>query len=291
MDVTVGQLEALLSVDEHRSFTRAADALNLTQSAVSRAIATLEKQLGRQLVHRSPRGATLTRAGREVADHGASIIARLSMIEALADSSEPPQLRVGAVGSAMARLVPQTLERLRRDHPGLRVLTVEGDDDELSAWLDAGTIDMSISTIDHIGTNPTTTLEDQFVAAVPHDHRLTRDDRIDLADLSAAGIVDPGGTCGPLLAHQFEDHGALWRPDHTVRGTSTALAMVAHGITAAIVPAMAVPDPLPEGVALRGLRPPLHRRLYVRHEPHNKYATELARLLDTANSVLAERFL
>ena len=70
VDLTVGHIQALLAVDEHGSFTRAAGALGLTQSAVSRTIAALEHRLGGRLIHRGLDGASLTALGRQVAEHG-----------------------------------------------------------------------------------------------------------------------------------------------------------------------------------------------------------------------------
>ena len=84
MDLTVGHIQALLAVDEHGSFTRAAGALGLTQSAVSRTIAALEHRLCGRLIHRGPDGASLTALGRQVAEHSHAVIGHLRAIEALA---------------------------------------------------------------------------------------------------------------------------------------------------------------------------------------------------------------
>jgi DNA-binding transcriptional LysR family regulator len=118
----------------------------VTQSAVSRAIAALERRLGGPLVHRGPDGASLTALGRQVAEHARAVIEHLHTIETLGRNQDAPQLRVGAVASALVRLVPDALARLRRDWPAGRVLTVHGEDDELAAWLAADTIDLAVTT-------------------------------------------------------------------------------------------------------------------------------------------------
>lgn len=282
MDLTVGHIQALLAVDEHGGFTRAAGALGLTQSAVSRAVAALEHRLGGRLIHRGPGGASLTALGRQVAEHGHAIAGQLRAIEDLARRDDSPGLRVGAVASALVGLVPAALDRLRAEWPELDVLTVQGDDDELTGWLAEATIDLAVTTTPVPGLEPAGVLADEFLAALPRHHRLSGADRITLADLAAAGVADPGGTCGPLLADGFAEHGVRWRPDHTVRDVGTVIAMVSAGITAGVVPALAAPRPAPRGVALLRLDPPLHRTLYVHSRPENPHADTLAALLAPA---------
>ncbi|MBF8194705.1 LysR family transcriptional regulator, partial [Nonomuraea sp. K274] len=146
MEIGIGHVEALLAIDEHGSFTRAGEALGLTQSAVSRAIAALERRLAAPVVHRGQAGASLTALGREAAAHGRAAVEHLHAIEALADREPLPRLRVGAVSSALVRLVPQTLVRLGQEPPAL---VVQGEDDELASWLATGTIDLAITTTPH----------------------------------------------------------------------------------------------------------------------------------------------
>ncbi|WP_020672130.1 LysR family transcriptional regulator [Amycolatopsis nigrescens] len=285
MDLTVAHLQALLAVEEHGSFTRAAGALGLTQSAVSRTIAAVERRFGRKLVHRGPGGASLTALGRQVAEHGHAVVGRLRAIDALAQRRDEPRLRVGAVASALVRLVPAALDRLRADWPELDVLTARGDDDELADWLAADTIDFAVTTVRIPGSRPAGVVTDEFLAVLPRRHRLGYADRVGLADLAGAGVADPGGTCGPLLAARFAEQGVSWRPDHTVRDVSTVLAMVAAGITAGVVPALAAPVPAVSKVVLRPLDPPVHRSLYLYRAPGNRYAKSMVGMLAGSGSL------
>jgi DNA-binding transcriptional LysR family regulator len=280
VDLTIGHIRAALAVDEHGSFTRAAAALGLTQSAVSRTIATVERRLGGRLIQRSPGGAALTALGRQVAEHGHAVIGHLRAIETLAQRNDgSPRLRVGAVSSALTRLVPAALAHLRAEWPELDVLTVHGDDDELAVWLAATTIDLAVTTARIPAAAPVAEFTDEFLAALPSHHKLSRTGRVALADLVSAGVADPGGTCGPLLAARCAEHGVAWQPDHTVRDVPTVIAMVAAGITAGVIPALAAPEPIPRGVALLPLQPPLHRTLYIHHQPGNQHAEALTALL------------
>ncbi|TCP53986.1 DNA-binding transcriptional LysR family regulator [Tamaricihabitans halophyticus] len=282
--MTITHLEALLAIAEHGSFTRAAQSLGRTQSAVSRAIAGLEHQLGAPVIHRGTDGAVLTELGQQAARHGKLAMHELHAIESLAMRANAPRLRVGAIASALPRLVPEATSALHRSWPHATVWTVQGDDDELADWLAEETIDLAITSQPRTAdpAEAQLSLLDEFLAVVPHQHPLAQSERVPLAALTAAGVADPGGTCGPQLAAGFAANGVPWQPDHLVRDVSTVLAMAKAGITAGVVPALAVPRQPPPGVALRPLDPVLHRQLYVRYPANQREATEFALLLERA---------
>src|ERR1700742_2044382 len=86
MDFDPTLLRALIAVKEAGSFTRAAERLYLTQSAVSHQIRRLEEQVGRPLLYRTTRRVTLTEDGNEFAHHAEQILASL---DALAGRFQP----------------------------------------------------------------------------------------------------------------------------------------------------------------------------------------------------------
>ncbi|WP_153348583.1 LysR family transcriptional regulator [Nocardia aurantia] len=78
------QIECFLACDEHRSFTAAARALNLVQSAVSTSVAKLERELGARLFDRTPHALVLTEAGRAMLDPARSMLrARRDVVDAI----------------------------------------------------------------------------------------------------------------------------------------------------------------------------------------------------------------
>ncbi|MBB1156620.1 LysR family transcriptional regulator [Amycolatopsis dendrobii] len=277
MDVTVAQLEALLAVGEHGSFTRAGQVLGRTQSAVSRAVAALESALGGPVVHRGAAG--FTELGRAVAEHASSVLDGLRAINDLAADVRAPKLRVGAVASALVRFVPMGVRRLQRDWPQAQVLALQGEDDELVAWLADGIIDLAVTT--QPGPDCQRTIDDEFLAVVPKEHPASRQETIRLAELIRLGVADPGGTCGPALAEGFAAHGVEWRPDHVVRDVGTVVAMASAGITAGVAPAMALPDPPPAAVAVRSLEPRLSRAVYLHYRPADPDVAHVVERLTT----------
>src|SRR6187549_2538364 len=102
------------------SFSRAADALALSQPAVSQQVAALERQLGARLLERGPGGLTLTAAGELLLEHADVVADRLelasSQLEELVEHAAR-ELRVGAFPSALATRVPRALARLTAEQP------------------------------------------------------------------------------------------------------------------------------------------------------------------------------
>jgi DNA-binding transcriptional LysR family regulator len=141
------QLRALQAVAEAGSFSGAADALNYTQPAVSKSIATLERELGAVLVERECRPVRLTDAGAALVRHADEVFARLSSarseIEAITQV-DAGTVAVGSFGSAAAAFVVDALREFRRQHPGVHVSIAEGMPSALTRRLRAGELDLAV---------------------------------------------------------------------------------------------------------------------------------------------------
>jgi DNA-binding transcriptional LysR family regulator len=195
------------TVAHERSFTRAARALSLTQPSVSHQVALLEREVGGKLLDRGRGGLRLTRAGEALLVHADAIADRL----ALADTQTREitrdaraRLRIGAVPSAMASLVPAALQRVREREPGALVSVAEGTAEDLPARMRAGELHLAVGFQDaartrdhHPDLERHDLLHERFLVALPPQHRLAARASVRLADLadddwiaaSADGII------------------------------------------------------------------------------------------------------
>ncbi len=117
------QLEYFVAVVRHRGFTAAADALWLTQSALSQQVRRLEREVGVALLHRTSRGAEPTAAGRDLLARAEAVLAELARArEELGRhaGAVTGQVRVVATTSDAARL-PAALARFHRAHPEVQL--------------------------------------------------------------------------------------------------------------------------------------------------------------------------
>jgi len=134
-------------VAHQASFSRAGEALALTQPAVSQQVAALERQLGVKLLERGPGGPTPTAAGALLLAHADAVADRLSQAgEQIAELAavERETLRVGAFASALATVVPAAIVRLRERDPALQVEVTEASAEELGALVAAGSLHVAV---------------------------------------------------------------------------------------------------------------------------------------------------
>src|SRR5918998_1828814 len=118
------------------SFSRAADALSLTQPAVSQQVAALERQLGTRLLERGPGGPTPTDAGALLLAHADAIADRLAQADAQVaelSAADRDTLRIGSFPSALASVIPAAIARLRELRPEVQVEAVQASGEELGA--------------------------------------------------------------------------------------------------------------------------------------------------------------
>jgi DNA-binding transcriptional LysR family regulator len=123
------QLESFVQVAENLNFARAAEALNITQSAVSRQIRSLEEELGAQLFHRSTRAVSLTPAGITFLNDAKDILLKLKMSAKKLQShsnSTIQVLSIGCINETYLSLLTPLLENCRTQfpeiHPFLRIV-------------------------------------------------------------------------------------------------------------------------------------------------------------------------
>ena len=134
-------------VAERRSFSRAAEALALTQPAVSQQVGALERQLGTELLERRPGGLVLTEAGELLLEHASALSDRLRLADTQLTehvTSDGARLRIGSFPSALASVVPHAIGALRADDPDMLVEAQEGVLADLVAGVLSGDLHVAI---------------------------------------------------------------------------------------------------------------------------------------------------
>jgi DNA-binding transcriptional LysR family regulator len=242
----VRNLAALVAVGRDASFSRAAEALGYTQSAVSHQISALERAVGRRLVERpgGTRPVTLTAAGVVLLEHAEAVVSRLrsaqAALEAL-DGARVGKLRTGSFGSVGGRLVPPVLRRFRERWPDVTVeLTESQNDGELLALLADGALDLTFVSFP-LEDGPFTAVEllrEPHVMAVSSGSPLAR---LDAApSLQALTELPLIGYQTIREAHWIEQRlGGDWvarRVAYRSNDTTTILGLVAEDLGVAVVP-------------------------------------------------------
>lgn len=189
------QLKLLLALDEFRHVGRVAEVLHVTQPAVSRTLAELERGLGVALFTRTPKGLEPTPQGVCLIRHAQAIEEDLHRAaQALASMAQADawQVAVGVMHGA-APVIGLAMERWRQQHPEQKAfhLTVhEGAVDTLITMLRAGKFDLVVGAPPESSTVADLQVEslyaDHMVWIIARDHPLSARDQVTLADLSAS---------------------------------------------------------------------------------------------------------
>lgn len=143
----VHKLRVFAAVAQYLSFTKAAQSLFLTQSAVSHAIASLEHELDAPLLRREGKRVSLTDAGRVLLDHSRRLFAAIDEARTAVKRAARPErgyLRIGASPAACQYLVPEALREFRESYPDFELAIAVGDSPQLAQQLHAGAIDLGL---------------------------------------------------------------------------------------------------------------------------------------------------
>ena len=241
--VDEGQGDEVHAVEVARrgSLSRAAEALALTQPAVSQQVAALERQLGARLLERGPGGLALTDEGALLLEHADVVHDRLDLATGqLAEVVEHGRrrLRAGSFPSAVATIVPAAIARLPA---GAKVDLVEGTQPDLAAGVAAGDVHVALGFQDAADPRrePERTAREDlhgepFVAMLPPDHPLAGT-RIRLADLAGETWVAPSRD--GIIARACEAAGFTPEIRYVSRDPLANRGLVANGPAVSIGPA------------------------------------------------------
>ena len=141
----IRQLEALVGIAEHGTFSSAAEALGTVQSNISNRIARLEAELGSELIDRA--SGALTESGTVVVERARRILSEVGAIAA--DVSELTadirgRVSVGMIGTAGRWIVPLLLEAQRQSFPHISLRITEGTNSVIEPQLISGVLDIAV---------------------------------------------------------------------------------------------------------------------------------------------------
>src|SRR4051812_5378152 len=188
-------LRTFVAIAENNGVARAAARLNLTQSAASRQIQTLEGELGIRLFDRVGRSVKLTSQGEDLLVRSRRL---LSDAESLGEraralkSGHTGVLRVGAAPQIMENLLADFLQRYRKRHPGIEVHLVEDQGARLPARLEAGDMHLAILPDSDDRFSRHLLYPMLMIAVVPKDHRFARRVVLDVAELEDEPLLRLG---------------------------------------------------------------------------------------------------
>ncbi|NIF87951.1 LysR family transcriptional regulator [Burkholderia sp. Cy-637] len=262
-------VQAFIAVADRGSFQGAAEALHVTQTAITQRLRKLEDFLGVKLIERTTRSLMLTEIGRDFLPQARRLLGELA--DSLAEIRETGMARRGDVSIACVPTVgvqylPRILQAYSARHPHNRVKIL---DHASSAVIEAvrrreAEFGIHIAGEHHPDLLSVPLTEDRYVLICHEDHALARRRRIAWRQLHAYPLIFAGEFSGnrPLLDLALGSAQFALQSFYEVQRSSTAVGLVAQGVGAAVVPRLAIQKGAYPGVrTIELVDPPVSRTL------------------------------
>ena len=231
--------EIFCKVVELGNFTRAAEQMDYSQSAISQAIKSLEQEVGTVLLVRRKDGIELSADGWQFFPYIQSIYAAeesLKQKKLEMQGLENSAIRIGTFTSVSRNLLPQLMKRFKEQYPGVSFVLRQGDYTGIEKWVQESTVDFGFVNWDAVtGVEGRALYKDEMLAVLPENHPLASWQQVSLKQLSEEPFIllDEGEFSLPVNAFhemQLEPH-----IEYKVYDDYSILAMIRQGLGVSIL--------------------------------------------------------
>ena len=274
---------ALQKIVSLGSFSRAAEEMGYSQSAASQMVASLERELGVCLIHRSRYGITLTQEGKKLYPKIEQLIASYySVLEAGNEIKglETGTIRMGTVSSVSAHWLPQVIKEFQKQYPKVEFVIHQGDYASIQEWIKNGMVDFGfINPMAAKGIQTEEMKRGQMVAVLPKNHSLAKENVVQLSQLVSEPFIllEEGNYSEPMEA--FRKAGLRPEIKFTIHDDYSIMSMVEAGLGVSIL-AELVLQKTNYKITVRHTDPPVYRTLSIGYKDKNLLPVSARRFID-----------
>ena len=293
-----GQLEAFVQVAAHHSFSRAAEALQLTQPSITARIQSLERELGEALFERSGRGSRLTDAGAVFPPYAERILQTLQEGRDSVDevrSVQAGSLRLGSALTVGTYVLPHILRVFHERHSGVEVSVRTGRSEQVLNMLLSDEVQVGlVRSLVHPDVETVALYEDDVVLATNPQHPFARSGHATIEEVAAQPVIlfDRGSSYYGLIHGFFRQAGVVPAVAMELDSMEATKRMVEEGLGIALLPRVCLERELASGelaeVAISDM-PPLSRRIALIYRRGRKRARTVDAFLEVLESVYQAR--
>jgi DNA-binding transcriptional LysR family regulator len=256
-DVYLSQVESFVEVARLGHLTRAAEALSISQPALTARLQALEAELGQQLFRRAHAGMRLTPAGRAFLPYASRAVESIEDGVALLTNvarGAAGELVFGAAPAVSAYVLPALLRIYAQQHPQVRLVVRTGHSEEIADLVASGEVDFGIVRglgDPRFGNRPL--YEDEVVLVATPDHPFAATGRIELARIAETRLVlfDRTSSYYELTRSLFRTAGLTPGSVLELDNVDAAKKMVNEGLGVALLPLTAVATDIAGGLLRR----------------------------------------
>jgi DNA-binding transcriptional LysR family regulator len=274
---------AFLKVVELGSFTKAAAALDYTQSGISRMINDLETEWRVSLFERSRAGISLTSDGMKLLPQLKRICNEqkilLSQIEDL-HNMQTGIIRIGTFSSAASHWLPNMIRAFKKDYPKIEFEFLLGDYTEIESWILTGRVDFGFIRLPLKTELETIFVEkDRLLAVVPHDHPLAKCEKFPIQELQNSPFMLLEKGAKAEVAEIFEKHHISPQVSFTTWDDYAIMSMVENGLGISILPELILRR-IPHKIIAIELEIPAYRNIGIAMREKKTLSQASKRFLD-----------
>ncbi len=267
MDLSISKYMAFVACAEYGSFTKAAEQLNYTQSAISRMIGDLESEWNMLLFERGKNGVKPTADGLKIFPYAKSICEQYRHLELQVDELNGLQsgiIRIGTFSSVATHWLPNIIKAFQKDFPNIDYEILLGDYSEIEAWIYDGRVDCGFVALPTVLELETTFLEqDRLLAVLPENHYLAKKERVTVADLcdDPFMLLEKGSKERiSEISAIFQKSGLVPKTHFTTWDDYAIMSMVESGLGISVLPELILKR-IPYKIAIKELDIPAYRNI------------------------------
>jgi DNA-binding transcriptional LysR family regulator len=242
--VDLGQVEAFVQVAQHRSFSKAADALFLTQPSVTARIQSLERDLGEPLFERNGRGVRLTEMGQTFLPYARRALKALQegrdAIEGLRNL-DIGTLKLGSALTVSTYVLPKILKTYCTRYPGVEVSVHTGRSEQVLQMVLSDDVHCALErTVHHPEISTIPLYEDDVVLVSAPEHRFAQAGSATIEQVGREPLIlfDKGSSYNALIQGVFRQHGIVPKTLMEMDTIEATKKMVEEGLGIALLPAV-----------------------------------------------------
>ncbi len=250
----LGQIEAFVQVAQHRSFSKAADALFLTQPSVTARIQSIERDLGEALFERNGRGVRLTEMGTTFLPHARRALKALQEGRDALDGMRNLEIGALKLGSALTvstYVLPKILKEYCSTYPGVEVSVHTGRSEQVLHMVLSDDVHCALErTVHHADIATIPLYEDDLVLAAAPTHRFAKSARVTIEDVGREPLIlfDKGSSYNQLIQGVFRQHGIVPRTLMELDTIEATKKMVEEGLGIALLPKVSTEREFEQGL-------------------------------------------
>ncbi len=257
--------EIFLKICETGSFSKAAESLNYTQSAISQMMAGLEGELGVKLFARMKKGVILTDSGSRLLPYIREMVNQKDKLRQAAfniNNKIEGKLRIGTFSSATALWMPQVIRFFKEKYPKVDIQILDGNYDEIRNWIIHGQVDcgfLSYIVAENLGFTPL--FKDPLYAVMPEGHPLSAKDTVTLNELLQYPFIIETPGCDNDIQHLLDICTEQPKISYSFRDDTLIMAFVKNGLGVTVSQELVIKAFPSDGVVVRPLTPECHRTI------------------------------